>query len=139
MLAASQTSTRHVVPDPSLMTHAELAATNSVRRPTRFPATIKPPCMPAQRMREGAITTIVFSDSDRSVAAQARCFYGHGFLTREELRSIVAAQPLQLRHGVARVVPLSLQVEPTNALLAIWSLLLLAEVVMVVAYRGRQA
>jgi hypothetical protein len=59
----------------------------------------------------------------RSSIRQARCLARHGFLSRSDLASIVSAKPTQSRHGVGRVVPLSLQLDPSSLALGGWGLL----------------
>jgi hypothetical protein len=62
-------------------------------------------------------------DYQRSTIRQARCLAHHGFLSRSDLASIIDVKPTQSRHGVGRVVPLSLQLDPSPLALGGWGLL----------------
>lgn len=50
-------------------------------------------------------------------------------MNRADLASIVNTQPTRLRHGLNRVVPLSLQIVPSAVPLTLWSFLLAIELV----------
>jgi hypothetical protein len=134
MLAASQT-TSETAPPPDLMSPplvtALLRASKSVPAPPSGTATVNVPCQGKERVTSSRSSSSVQvqwelvggGDYQRSTIRQARCLARHGFLSRDDLASIVKARPTRSRHGLGRVVPLSLQLDPSSLALSGWGLL----------------
>lgn len=134
MLAASQTMSQAAPPRdlmaPPLVT-ALLKASETVPAPPSGTATLNVPCLGEQRVNvfgSSSSVQVQFElvggdDYQRSTIRQARCLARHGFLSRSDLASIIDAKPTQARHGVGRVVPLSLQLNPSSLALGGWGLL----------------
>ncbi len=124
MLAASQT-TSQTAPPPDLMSPplvtALLRASKSVPAPPSGTATVNVPCQGKERVTSSRSSSSVQvqwelvggGDYQRSTVRQARCLARHGFLSRDDLASLVKARPTRSRHGLGRVVPLSLQLDPS--------------------------
>jgi hypothetical protein len=110
---------------------ALLKASKTVPAPPSGTATLNVPCLGEQRVTSsggGSSVQVQFElvgddDYQRSTIRQARCLTRHGFLSRSDLASIIDAKPTQSRHGFGRVVPLSLQRDPSSLALGGWGLL----------------
>jgi hypothetical protein len=134
MLAASQTTSQAAPPRdlmaPPLVT-ALLKASKTVPAPPSGTATLNVPCLGGQGVTSsggGSSVQVQFElvgdhDYQRSTIRQARCLARHGFLSRSDLASIIGVKPTQSRHGVGRLVPLSLQLDPSSLALGGWGLL----------------
>jgi hypothetical protein len=134
MLAASQTTSQAAPPldlmSPPLVT-ALMKASDAVPAPTSGTTTLNVPCLGEQRVTSSGSSSSVQvqfelvggDDYQRSIVRQARCLAHHGFLSRSDLASIIDAKSTHSRHGVGRVVPLSLQLDPSSLALAGWGLL----------------
>lgn len=134
MLAASQTTSQAAPPRdlmaPPLVT-ALWKASKTVPAPPSGTATLNIPCLGEQRVTSsggGSSVQVQFElvgddDYQRSAIRQARCLARHGFLSRSDLASVIDVKPTQSRHGVGRVVPLSLQLDPSSLVLGGWGLL----------------
>jgi hypothetical protein len=124
MLAASETEKRaEATMEPyRLLFEAQL-------RGLRHGPLARIPCEPMQqaaKVRSDYMTLHVVTHAE--TVRQARCLYRRGLMSRADLASI-DTQPTRLRHGLSRVVPLSLQVVPSALLLTLWSILLAIEIV----------
>jgi hypothetical protein len=100
---------------------------------------VKVPCMPPQHVvvhngegeasvQWGVVAQTLVQQRVATVQ-RARCLHRHGFLSKSDLDSITRAKQVRIRHGLSRVVPLSLQIAPSAVPLTIWSLVLALEVV----------
>ena len=88
------------------------------------------PCEPMQQAAKvGSDYMTLHVVTLAETVRQACCLYRRGLMSRADLASIIDTQPTRLRHGLSRVVPLSLQVVPSALLVTLWSILLAIEIV----------
>jgi hypothetical protein len=137
MLAASQTTKRASMSPANrwpLLMSAELKAFNSVQLPLDPTATVSLPCGGKEHLgasQTGASQTaelnVSWGRDPSSIASEARCLHRHGFLSRSDLASIINTSRTRTRHSLGRVVPLSLQIEPSVLSLSGWTALLSLE------------
>jgi hypothetical protein len=128
MLAASETTHQSAASDPWLVVmNGDMRAWTSVPPQQNLPAIVKAPCERPQRItsRGASVGQVLVLDDAaelRSLVHRARCLHRHGFLSKSELDSI-AGNGATITHGVARVVPPSLQIAPTAWSLSAWAVL----------------
>jgi hypothetical protein len=83
------------------------------------------PCVGKERIdgSERLSASIILVDR-RSNLRQARCLHRHGFLSASDVAGVVGTPHRWTRHGIGRVVPRSLQLEPSSLSVGGWIILL---------------
>jgi len=133
MLAAHQT-TRRTAPAPPdfyvLNGGIEAVFKSVAEPPPGLSRTVNVPCLGMQRLLGESEPAVFTTSADRpSVIRLARCLHRHGFLSTSDLALALGTRPTLTRHGIGRVVPLSLQLEPSALALSSWGALLGLELV----------
>ena len=133
MLAASET-TREA--EDSLvrllpLTNAEIALmSNQMTSPGRVPCIrmTKPTVIHTKNGTGTSYSFPLYAQTPAEEVREAQCLYRHGFMSDAGLDEVTRGRTVVVRHGVARLMPLSLQVVASPLPLTVWSVLLALEV-----------